>query len=240
MLSPKTSDCSWPRYSQLAWNTSECYSSSRAECQSEMWQFCLKWCDAVMSMRVGSVPLVQRVHMIIGYFWGGKTQCDIEQMQEEEKGKDSICFTPYLIWYYPGSPYDSSLIQSELYRFTYTNSHTQKIGICQDTAAVVQLLHRNFGYRLDPSFFRLLDWFAVDTTSHSLSAVWFVSQEPSFGLFAHDRHLSCSLYLLEAKKKLKTDQTHYFETVVEPQDIRNCITERDDQFDSSKCWGHLS
>lgn len=35
------------------------------------------------------VPLVPRVGMRISYFWGEKTQCDIEQIKEKKKGKDS-------------------------------------------------------------------------------------------------------------------------------------------------------
>lgn len=42
-----------------------------------------------MSTGVGMVPLVPRVGMRISYFWGGKRQCDIEQIKEEKKGKDS-------------------------------------------------------------------------------------------------------------------------------------------------------
>lgn len=49
-----------------------------------------------MSTGDGMVPLVPRVGMRISYFWGGKTQCDIEQIKEEKKGKDSNWFNQYL------------------------------------------------------------------------------------------------------------------------------------------------
>lgn len=42
-----------------------------------------------MSMGVGLVPLVPRIHsgLSVGSFWGGKTQCDIERIKEKKRLK---------------------------------------------------------------------------------------------------------------------------------------------------------
>lgn len=92
---------------------------------------------------------------------------------------------------------------------THKNSHIQKTDIWQETVVVVQRLHSNFGCSLYPSFFRLLDGFSEDRTSHSHSAVRFVSQEYSSCLI-RPWQAPFMLFILGLKKGLKLDQTHYF------------------------------
>lgn len=162
----KTSDCSWPKLSELAWNTSACYSSSRAECQRQMWQFCFKWQNVVMSTAVEMALLDPRVLMGSSYDWGEKNKIK-RHWTNEERGQDShLMILAILMIHFPCN-----------LRFDKIHTHIQKTNIWRETVTVDQLLHSNFGYRLDPSFFRLLDWFSEDITSHSSSVVWFVSQE---------------------------------------------------------------
>lgn len=54
-----------------------------------------------MSTGVGLVPLVPRVRMSISYSWGGKTQCDNEQIKEEKRVKTVIdLINIYSSWSY--------------------------------------------------------------------------------------------------------------------------------------------
>lgn len=151
-----------------------------------MWQFCFKWRNVVMSTGVGMTLLDPRVQMGISYYWGEKNHTMTEQMNEGVK--TVVDFNHLMILAILMINFPCNL------RFNkYKHTHTQKIDIWQETVTVVQLLHSNFA--IDQIQVSSGCWISFQSAQPVTLILRFglFLKSPSFALFAHGRHLSCSL-----------------------------------------------